>query len=50
MARPMRPTFPGAVYDLTTRGNARQEIFFTDDDRDLFLRTSFENVRTSVSA
>ena len=39
MARPLRPTFPGAVYQLTTCGNARQKIFFTGDDRDLFLRT-----------
>jgi hypothetical protein len=31
--------FPGAVYHLTSRGNARQNIFFTDADRELFLRT-----------
>ena len=35
MARPLRPTFPGAVvpsHNLATLG----KIFFTDDDRDLF--------------
>jgi len=31
--------FPGAVYHLTTRGNGRQKIFFTDTDRELFLGT-----------
>ena len=38
MARPLRPVFAGAVYHLTARGNARQKIFFVDDDRKLFLR------------
>jgi REP element-mobilizing transposase RayT len=39
MARPLRLEFPGAVYHLTSRGNARQKIFFTDADRELFLGT-----------
>ena len=34
MARPLRLEFPGAVYHLTSRGNARQKIFFTDADRE----------------
>jgi putative transposase len=38
MARPLRPVFPGAVYHLTVRGNARGKIFFVDDDRTLFLK------------
>ncbi len=33
MARPLRLEFAGAVYHLTSRGNARQKVFFTDDDR-----------------
>jgi putative transposase len=37
--RPLRPEFPGAVYYLTSRGNARQKIFLTDDDRHHFLNT-----------
>jgi putative transposase len=32
MARPLRLEFSGAVYHLTSRGNARQPI--VDDDRD----------------
>jgi hypothetical protein len=32
MARPLRSEFPGAVYHLTSRGNARQKIFFKDAD------------------
>jgi len=37
MARPLRLEFPGAVYHLTSRGNARQDIFIDDDDRGKFL-------------
>jgi putative transposase len=39
MARPLRLEFPGAVYHLTSRGNARQRIFFSDRDRAIFLDT-----------
>jgi REP element-mobilizing transposase RayT len=37
MARPLRIEFSGALYHVTTRGNARQDIFLDDPDRDLFL-------------
>ncbi|MGH7801079.1 MAG: transposase [Thermodesulfobacteriota bacterium] len=37
MARPLRLEFPGALYHITSRGNAREEIFFDDDDRTNFL-------------
>ncbi len=37
MARPLRLEFPGAVYHLTARGNARQDIFLDDQDRAGFL-------------
>ena len=45
MARPRRlpihgeyrQEFPGAIYHLTDRGNARQKIFFSDNDSQLFL-------------
>ena len=39
MARPLRLQFAGAVYHVTSRGNARQKIFFNDADRELFLNT-----------
>ena len=39
MARPLRMEFAGAVYHLTSRGNARRKIFFSDADRQLFLDT-----------
>jgi len=32
MAIPMRIEFPGAVYHITSRGNARQDIFLYDRD------------------
>ena len=37
MARPLRIDFEGAVYHVTTRGNARQDIFLHDEDRAEFL-------------
>jgi putative transposase len=39
MARPLRLEFVDAIYHLTSRGNARQKVFFTDADRELFLST-----------
>jgi len=37
MARQLRIEFSGAVYHLTSRGNARADIFIDDSDRTLFL-------------
>jgi REP element-mobilizing transposase RayT len=37
MARPLRIEFPGALYHVTARGNARQDIFLNDEDRQQFL-------------
>ena len=37
MARPLRIEFPGALYHVTARGNARQAIFLDDQDRRRFL-------------
>jgi REP element-mobilizing transposase RayT len=37
MARPLRIEFPGAVYHVTSRGNAKQAIFIHDEDRGRFL-------------
>lgn len=37
MARQWRIEFPGALYHLMSRGNARQHIFLSDHDRYLFL-------------
>jgi putative transposase len=39
MARPLRICFPGAVYHLITRGNAKEAIVRDDIDRTAFLRT-----------
>lgn len=38
MARPLRVEYPGALYHVTCRGNAREAIFFADPDRELFLQ------------
>ena len=39
MARPLRIEYPGAVYHVTSRGNARRKIYLDDDDRAFFLTT-----------
>ena len=37
MARPLRIEFPGALYHVTARFNAQQDIFLDGEDRHLFL-------------
>jgi REP element-mobilizing transposase RayT len=37
MVRPLRIEYPGALYHVTTRGNAGGRIFRTDKDREYFL-------------
>jgi len=37
MARALRIQYEGAVYHITSRGNAREKIFFTRSDREAFL-------------
>ncbi len=38
MARPLRVEYAGALYHITSRGNARQDIYDTDGDRQQFLQ------------
>jgi len=44
MARPLRVQFEGALYHVTSRGNARQDIFLDDEDRLAFLEILAEAV------
>ncbi len=37
MARPLRLEFPGALYHVTSRGDRREDIYLTDDDRLAYL-------------
>ncbi|MDX8394318.1 MAG: transposase [Mariprofundales bacterium] len=37
MARPLRIEYEGAVYHVTSRGNARADIYLSDNDREMFL-------------
>ena len=37
MPRPPRIDFPDALYHVTSRGNGRADIFYSDDDRERFL-------------
>jgi len=38
MSRPLRIEYPDAVYHVTSRGNARSDIFHSDSDREAFLK------------
>ncbi len=38
MARQLRIEYPGAIYHVTSRGNARSMIYADDKDREDFLR------------
>ena len=40
MARPLRIEYPGALYQVTRRGNAREDIFLDDVDRLTFLEVN----------
>ena len=37
MARPLRLEFAGALYHVTTRGDRREDIYLTDNDRNAYL-------------
>src|SRR5260370_41417363 len=45
MARPLRLDFAGAVWHLTSRGNAGADIFYCDEDRLDFLELLAEAKR-----
>jgi putative transposase len=38
MARPLRLEYAGALYHVTSRGNAKADIYLDDSDRRIFLR------------
>gem|GEM_PF-5107411 len=40
MARPLRIEYEGAVYHITSRGNAREAVFRDDQDRENILKES----------
>jgi len=44
MARPLRISYPGAVYHVTARGNDRQAIVRDEADRQRFVHTLAEMV------
>ena len=37
MARPLRIEYEGAVYHVTSRSNAKQDIYVNNEDRNAFL-------------
>lgn len=45
MVRPLRIEYPGALYHITSRGNAKQDIFLDVEDRKMFLRILARVVR-----
>lgn len=42
MSRPLRLEYPGAIYHVTSRGNARSDIYITQQDRHTFLNVLAE--------
>ena len=46
MARPLRIEYPGALYHVTSRGNAKQLIYLNDNDHFCFLDTLSEVIKT----
>ena len=48
MARPLRIEFVGALYHVTSRGNAQQDIYLDDEDRELVLGECCELLNWSV--
>jgi REP element-mobilizing transposase RayT len=44
MARPLRLEYEGALYHVTSRGNAREPIFLGDPDRELFLEVLADTI------
>jgi hypothetical protein len=49
MARPLRIEFAGALYHVTARGNARQNIYSDDVDRQAFLELIIRRGRTTTN-
>ena len=47
MPRPPRIDFPDAVYHVTSRGNGRADIFWSDDDRQRFLSQLAQHLNLS---
>ncbi len=47
MARPPRIDFSNAVYHVTSRGNGRAVIFWSDDDRQRFLAQLADSLHTA---
>jgi len=45
MARPLRIEYPGAVYHVTSRSNARNNTYENDQDRKVFLNLLSEVVK-----
>lgn len=45
MARPLRIEYPGAVYHITSRGNAKNNIFLSDLDRHIFFEILSETLK-----
>ena len=47
MPRVARIVLPGVAHHVTQRGNNRQDVFFVDDDRIVYLKILAEQCRRS---
>jgi hypothetical protein len=48
MARPLRLEFAGALYYVTSRGDRREMIFESDDDRRVFFEANRRFIRPAL--
>ncbi|MFA6135692.1 MAG: hypothetical protein WC869_16920 [Phycisphaerae bacterium] len=48
MARPPRIDLPNGLYHVTSRGNGRAAIFWSDADQERFLSQLADNVQTAA--
>ncbi len=48
MARLVRIVIPGMPHHVTQRGNRRQEVFFSDEDREEYLRYRTIDIRSPL--
>ena len=48
MVSPLKKEFAGALYHATFRGNAQQDIYLDDEDRELFMSVLEECCNLSI--
>ena len=50
MSRPLRISYPGALYHITSRGDGRENIYLIEEDREVFLLATAGQVLPQVGS